>query len=353
MLALPYSHTLNRRPFMPGAALLQMAVVFCLLVGPDSFAQEVHPEFENPEDFPLMGNWIGEWINPQKGHEENHPELAAQLLPMGNGEYKVVFVAEIYKRAVPYAELIVPESDGRIVIDQDNWTAVFENGVAKGETELHGEMVQFELEQKQLLSPTLGKQAPEDAIVLFDGSSYEHWEHKDGREVTWPITADGAMEVLSSHWNDKGNEELGLGGDIITKERFREFELHVEHRYAVEPDLRGQGRGNSGLFVEGVGELQILNSYTTFGYWNEHGALYKMFPARVNASAPPLQWQTYDVTVRFPEGREDVVLMTAYLNGERIHHEWEVPADDTSFQISLQDHINRIQFRNIWIRPLD
>ena len=327
-------------------------IALCMLL-PQAQAYEIGPEFEDPADFPLMGDWIGEWIDPQKGHEENNPELAAQLLPMGNGEYKVVIIAELFKRAVPYAEFIVPESDGRIEIDQDGWQAVFEEGEAHGEAPLHGDTVQFRLTQTELLSPTLGKAAPEGAVVLFDGSHYDHWEHKDGRDVTWIITDEGAMEVVSGFWDDKAYEEAGLGGDIITKDRFREFDLHVEFRYPVEPDLRGQRRGNSGLFVDGVGELQILNSYTTFGYWDEQGALYKMYPARVNASAPPLQWQTYDVTVRFPEGRDDAVLLTAYLNGHRIHHEWEVATGESDFHIFLQDHINRIQFRNIWIRPLD
>ncbi len=312
-----------------------------------------HPPFEKPEDFPLMGDWTGQWINPQRGHEEHDPSLAAQLLPMGNDTYKVVLVSELFKRAEPYAVMTAQSTNGKLELAQDGWNATFENGEAYGEALLHGDTVQFALKQQKLLSPTLGKPAPENAVILFNGTSYEHWHHQDGREVTWRITDEGAMEVVSLFWNNRENEVKGLGGNIETKDSFQEFELHVEYRYAVEPDLRGQGRGNSGLIIPGIGELQILNSYTTIGYYDENGALYKTAPARVNASAPPLQWQTYDVTVRFSNNKDDAILLTAYLNGHRIHYDWEIETADRDFNFVLQDHINRIQFRNIWVRPLN
>ena len=330
-----------------------MAIMTFTLIITGNAAYCEHPPFENSEEFLLMGDWTGQWINPQRGHEEHDPSLAAQLLPMGNNTYKVVLLPELFKRAEPYAIMTVPSTNGRLELAQDGWYATFENGEAHGEAQLHGDTVQFSLTQQKLLSPTLGKPAPENAVVLFDGTSFEHWQHRDGREVTWHITDEGAMEVVSLFWNSRENEANGLGGDIISRDGYQEFELHLEYRYAVEPEMRGQGRGNSGLIIPGIGELQILNSYTTIGYYDENGALYKAAPARVNASAPPLQWQTYDVTVRFHDDRDNVILLTAYLNGHRIHYDWEIETTTSDFNFVLQDHINRIQFRNIWVRPLN
>ena len=106
------------------------------------------------------------------------------------------------------------------------------------------------------------------------------------------------------------------------------------------------------MFFHGIGELQILNNYGTTGYWNECGALYKIAPPKVNAAGVPLQWQTYDVEIILPDkvNKKTTALVTAYLNSHAIHHKTPVPYNrhDGAVEIGLQDHMNVLQYRNIW-----
>ena len=132
------------------------------------------------------------------------------------------------------------------------------------------------------------------------------------------VTTRLTSSLITVRWRKRN----GLGGDLITRDKFGSLKCHMEFRYAVEPGKTGQSRGNSGLFFHGIGELQILNNYGTGGFWNECGAIYKKAPAKVNAAAPPLQWQTYDVEIILPEEVDDksMALVTAYLNGQPIPH---------------------------------
>ncbi len=138
--------------------------------------------------------------------------------------------------------------------------------------------------------------------------------------------------------------------------------------------MTGQGRGNSGLFFQGSDvaiafEVQILNSYGLGGYWNECGSLYRMIAPKVNAARPPLQWQTYDVEYRAARYKDGKLVkrprITVWLNGVLIHNDQELFHATQHFEanrtnlppqepgpIMLQDHSNRIQFRNIWVEEL-
>jgi len=218
----------------------------------------------------------------------------------------------------------------------------------------------------QLGSPTLGAKPPRNAIVLFDGKNFNEWEHDDGRAVTWTLLGDGAMEINPRAANKDANPPIG--GGIKTKRKFKDVRYHMEFRYPVEPGKSGQGRGNSGLFFQGY-EAQILNSYGLDGLWNELGALYKMSPPKVNAARPPMEWQTYDINYtapKFENGKlKENARITVRLNGivvqknEEIRHQTAhrqadraIPAPSKAMPISLQDHSNRIQFRNIWVKEL-
>lgn len=158
------------------------------------------------------------------------------------------------------------------------------------------------------------------------------------------------METVGQGWNKGQNSKDGLGGDLFSKDKFGSLTFHMEFRYPVEAGKSGQGRGNSGLFFTPLPELQILNSYTTIGYYDEAGSMYRHLPAKVNAAGPPLAWQTYDVTIQFTG--EGTAIVTADLNGQRIHNQVEVKTDATEVGIKLQDHGNRLQWRNIWIKEL-
>jgi hypothetical protein len=153
---------------------------------------------------------------------------------------------------------------------------------------------------------------------------------------------------VSGGWNRGQNRKQGLGGNLHSKLKFGSLRYHMEFRYPVEAGARDQGRGNSGLFFPPLPELQILNSYTTTGYYDEAGAMYRYLPPKVNAAGPPLAWQTYDVTITFT-GRGSA-LVTADLNGHRIHTEVEIKTGATEVGLWLQDHHNRLQWRNIWVK---
>ena len=172
------------------------------------------------------------------------------------------------------------------------------------------------------------------------------------------------MEINPERAN-KGADPI-VGGDIQTKRTFKDVHFHMEFRYPVEPDKTGQFRGNSGLFFQDY-ELQILNSYGLNGLWNELGALYKHSPPKVNAARPPMEWQTYDVIYHAPKFTGDQLKanarITVRLNGMAVQENEELlhqtangqlgrdkPAPREAMPIKLQDHINRIQFRNIWVK---
>lgn len=305
--------------------------------------------YEDPVDYPLMGDWRGEWLNPKKGHERAHPAIAAQLLPIKGGtHYRVVILPELYSRAEPYLIAEVPATHQRVAVEQGGFEVVFSGSEVRGRAKLHGDLTEFVLNKVPFDSPTVGLQPPSGATVLFDGSDYTSWMHSGGGAVSWDIV-DAAMQTVTKH--NKANQARGLGGNIESREKFGSMRFHLEFRYPVEADKSGQGRGNSGLFFLPLGEVQILNSYTTPNYWNECGALYKREPAKLDAAGPPLAWQAYDVIVEMPETGSDVALLTVLLNGRTIHNRVELKTAAKQVRIQLQDHINIMQFRNIWLLP--
>lgn len=172
----------------------------------------------------------------------------------------------------------------------------------------------------------------------------------NGDKVKWPIV-DGAMEVKAG------------AGNIVTKDKFKDFKLHIEFRSPFMPEARGQGRGNSGVYLQGRYEIQVLDSYGLQGLDNECGGIYQVGAPMVNMCLPPGQWQTYDITFQAPRfdtaGRKtEDATVTVVHNGVTIHDRLRLPhptggAMDGNISepggIYLQDHGNAVQFRNIWL----
>jgi hypothetical protein len=202
-----------------------------------------------------------------------------------------------------------------------------------------------------------GAPAPSDAIVLFDGTDFSHWEGDKGAPQ-WTIHGD-YMECKPH------------SGNIHTKEQFGDFQLHIE--WAEPKDVVGnsQDRGNSGVFLQGIYEVQVLDSYDNPTYPDgQCGALYGQSPPLANACKKPDQWQTYDILFEAARWNENHQLVrpasvTVIQNGVVLHHKQpflgptghrilakydkEYPATGP---IALQDHGNTVRFRNIWIRNL-
>jgi 3-keto-disaccharide hydrolase len=210
--------------------------------------------------------------------------------------------------------------------------------------------------QPRVVSP--GKtpgDAPSDAVRLLgaDGD-LSRWRMHDGSPITWTL-AGGVLESAK--------------GAIETKDRFTDFQLHVEWATPTPPKGDSQSRGNSGVFLLGKFEVQVLDSYNNPTYADgQAAALYGQYPPLVNASRGPGEWQTYDIVFTAPRFTGATLatpaVATVVHNGIVVHHAtafWGgtthraiVPysPDMASGPIGLQDHQNPVHFRNIWIRPI-
>ena len=204
------------------------------------------------------------------------------------------------------------------------------------------------------------EKAPSDAIVLFDGVDISNWSDEKGNPSKW-IVHEGYMESV------KG------AGYARTKQKFGSCQLHVEFATPAVVSGTGQGRGNSGVFLQGMYEIQVLDSYDNKTYPDgQCGALYGRAVPQVNACCKPGQWQSYDVVYHRPlfdaSGKvTKKALFTVFQNGILIHDHVELEGGtgwigqhevteyvrhDDKGPIMLQDHSNPVRFRNIWIREL-
>jgi len=199
--------------------------------------------------------------------------------------------------------------------------------------------------------------APSDAIVLFDGKDVSAWESEQGGRVPWTV-ADGAMTIVPG---SKG---------IRTRQRFCDIQLHVEWRTPVQTKgFDGQNRGNSGIFLQELYELQVLDSYNNPTYANgQAGSIYKQAMPLVNASRAPGQWQAYDILWKAPRfspggGLISPARITVLHNGVLVQDD-TVLAGRTEYigppsysphacaPLYLQEHDSRVSYRNIWVREL-
>lgn len=194
--------------------------------------------------------------------------------------------------------------------------------------------------------------APAGALVLFDGKSLDQWAKRNDPKATavWKLVDGGAMQVN--------------GGDIVTKELFDgSFTLHVEFRVPYMPKASGQGRGNSGVYLQGRYEVQVLDSYGLDSKDNDCGGIYTIAKPLVNACKAPTVWQTYDIDYTAPkyaDGKKtEPGRITVLHNGVKIHDDVKITKDNTTAglggdpskpgPILLQDHGNPVQYRNIWL----
>ena len=198
--------------------------------------------------------------------------------------------------------------------------------------------------------------APSDATVLFDGKDLSHWVDKDNKPAKWKVE-NGYMEVAPGT------------GNISSSESFGDCQLHVEFAEPSPAHGESQERGNSGVFLQGLYEIQVLDSYENKTYADgQAAALYGQYPPQVNASRPPAQWQSYDVIfhgARFKDGKlTRPARVTVFHNGVLVQDNVELtgptahgerppykPGPDKG-PLQLQDHEFPVRFRNIWIREL-
>ena len=207
-------------------------------------------------------------------------------------------------------------------------------------------------------TPEAPGQLPSDAVVLFDGRDLASWVSvKDGGPAGWKVEH-GYVEVASR------------SGDICTRQEFGDCQLHVEWAAPTEVKGRGQGRGNSGVFLMGRYEIQVLDGFDNPTYADgTTAAVYGQYPPLVNACRRPGEWQAYDIVWITPRFDGDRLVSPAYVtifhNGVLVHHHRELlgltahrtappyAAHPPVGPLRLQDHGDLVRYRHIWYRPLE
>ncbi|MEI7688387.1 MAG: DUF1080 domain-containing protein [Planctomycetota bacterium] len=255
-------------------------------------------------------------------------KLAAQVFALGDGKFDVYFLAG----GLPGAGW---DGKGRVkapaTLDEDKAAATIKGPAHAGTIKLGSPAIltgeskegKFTLTRVERKSPTLGAKPPEGARVLFDGANTGEWNGK---------VENGLLAVPAS-----------------TKNPLKIAKLHIEFVTPFMPNARGQGRGNSGVYLYGK-EIQVLDSFALDGKNNECGGIYSEVAPLVNMCLPPLSWQTYDVEITpatvDPKSKKASNLLTVHHNGVKIHE--NIPWNATG-NINLQNHGNPVFFRNIWI----
>lgn len=223
--------------------------------------------------------------------------------------------------------------------------------------------------QPQVVTPgatfSQGAPAPSDAEVLFAGKDLSKWQNARGGDATW-------------HMADDYVETAPNGGGIRTRGKWADFQLHVEWASPNPPVGTSQGRGNSGILINNMYEVQVLDSYQAKTYADgQAAAIYGQSPPLVNACKPPGEWQTYEILFESPRWNDKGELVkkaviTVLQNGVVVQNHYELVGGTDGINgdvpwkslskygkpqapevfVELQDHKNPVRFRNIWIRSM-
>jgi hypothetical protein len=313
-----------------------------------------NPAFTDPAkadaDFAFQGEYVGEIpINGQP------VRVGLQVIARGDGAFDVVAFPgglpgdgwQPPLKETAKGERAGEGDDAVVKVEGVDSSGTTRRGVIrKGRVEVLAEdgAVGAVLEKVNRTSPTLGAAPPQGAVVLVDG--------------TGPV--DETQTLVNPRLTDDGLVMEGMA----TRQAFGDARWHIEFRLPYQPKDSGQARGNSGAYVMGVYEVQMLDSFGLEGRDNECGGVYSVKPPSVNMCLPPLAWQTYDIDVtapRFEGGRKVVnARMTVRHNGVVIHDDIEIAKvtpggvrgeEGPTGPLFLQDHGNPVRYRNIWVLP--
>jgi len=317
------------RPALAGLVLGTLGII-----GPaqaDQSQEVIDPaEAQADPDFAFQGEYLGEAALP--GWDRT--KIGAQVIGLGDGQFRAV----LYCGGLPGAgwrrgderEFLEGRREGGLVrLSGKGFSGRIENG--KLTLQDNDDKVLAELERTERHSPTLGQKPPVGALVLFDGTSAENFE-------------DGELTEMGT---------LDAGCTLKTQPRIAR--LHLEFRLSWRPKARGQQRSNSGVYVGGIPEIQVLDSFGLEGARNECGAFYGRREPQVNMCLPPLEWQTYDVEFKpprlGPDGQpQGNYRVTVRHNGVAVHKNYDTGRRELGPQrLHLQQHGNHVQYRNIWV----
>ena len=289
------------------------------------------------DDFAYQGEYAGEIVDARR----RNGSTGLQVIARGDGKFDAVQ----YRGGLPgngwdrqtkdfFTGLL---RDGVLVLSSDSGNTIMTDSHVATVFDSAGNQL-GNLNKTLRISPTLGAAPPPGATILFDGQSTEHLE--DAK-----ITVDGLLDV-----------------GVSTKLLVQDFRLHLEFRLPYMPYASGQGRSNSGVYIQRRYEVQILDSFGLEGVANECAGLYRQQPPNVNMCFPPLTWQTYDIwfkAARFDDEGNKIAnaRITVLQNGFPVHDDYEIvaktgagrPEGPEPMPILLQNHGNPVRFQNIWI----
>lgn len=291
------------------------------------FAQTYLDAREAGIEFDLQGEYAGD-------------NCGAQIISLGQGKFRVVRWSHGLPGSVDNAQRTLEGNaemvDGKILFEMEGWKGSVDRGeLAATSSDGKNSVLKKVLRQ----SPTLGAKPPANAVVLFDGTHVDSWE------------------------NGKIDSRGLLHCGVKTRRHFGDIHLHLEFQTPYMPSARGQGRGNSGVYLQDRYECQVLDSFGLKGENNEAGGIYSISKPLINMCFPPLSWQTYDIdfeSARFDSTGAKIksAAMTVRLNGVLVQDRVEVPRSTPASgskegpelgPIKLQDHSNPVFYRNIWL----
>jgi hypothetical protein len=307
---------------------------------PDEPKAFTDPEKAGP-DFRIQGEYLGDASGGRAG---------AQIIAEGNGQFSVRLLAGGLPGAGWDGETVA-QGTGKTADGKTTFKVVLGMGRGVKAEVADGVFVgvdeqgsKGELKRVVRHSPTEGAKPSEGAVVLFDGKNADAWDH-------------GKIE--------NGLLSVSVPNGQTSKRTFRDCTIHAEFILPFMPKSRGQGRANSGLFVDGRYEVQVLDSFALVGRYNECGAIYSLKAPQVNMCFPPLQWQTYDIDYTAPRfgpngNKTEQARITVKHNGVVVQDNFELtkvtpgnllPDNGEPGPIHLQNHGNPVFFRNIWVVP--
>ena len=286
------------------------------------------------KDFVIQGEYTGENAEGEK--------VGLNIIALGDGKFRGVgFMGGLPGDGWDQGEKLpfTIKSDGNKMIFTDPDTNEYEVKIKGGKlTAWRDGNKSHDLKKVIRKSPTMGSKPPKGAVVLFDGTSVDKFK------------------------NAKLSKDKLLIPRADSIQRFGSHKLHIEFFLPFKPKARGQGRGNSGCYLQGRYEVQVLDSFGLEGRNNECGGIYSIKAPDLNMCYPPLSWQTYDIeftAANFKDGKKmEDARMTVLHNGVKIHDNVKLPKRTTASPLPegpepgylhLQDHGNPVRYRNIWV----
>ncbi len=325
----------------------------------------------------IQGNWLGTW----SGKDGMEGKNVAEICGLGNGEYQATFTAydgsELEKGVFTFAIRGSTVSEGKVAFTQRidlgllgmfSFDAEVENGKLIGKY-TNGKDYEGTLDLKRIVKQVdaVGTKPLPGAVTLLAGNSLDQWLPLGGRPAEWKLT-DG---VLIAPTDDRPK-----GGHLATKATFGDAQIHVEFRIPYLPEQRDAERGRSGVFLWGIYEVQILDSFgfprptdgaSEYADVEALGAIYGQRAPQDTAALPPGEWQAFDITAMAAKVDGDgqvtkAAEVTVFLNGTLIHERvpLKLPTEEaplkgsgTKAGLVLQNAGQPMEFRNIWYVPLD